>query len=288
MLRILPASITMLVVLLLSACGQDSPSAGSAAVSTSPTAPAIPVVTFTATDTEYAAPTSISAGLVNVVLVNHGTEAHVLQFVQLNDGVTFAQFQSTVLQNGPLAFRTLGKIAGGVGVIPPGAQGEVTLTMAAGNYVALSPIPAKDGKRQYLKGLISAFSANASTAVVPAAPVTNGQVVIKGFSITLPSNIKAGPQLWQVSNVGDQPYEMGVVKLAAGKTSQDVLAFYRAPSGPPPFLNLGGMGSIGPHFIGWVKFNLVAGDYVALSQVLDAATGKPDYELGMVTPFTVS
>ena len=39
----------------------------------------------------------------------------------------------------------------------------------------------------------------------------------------------------EVANVGVQPHELVVVKIAEGKTVDDVTAWYRTPSGPPPF-----------------------------------------------------
>lgn len=90
-----------------------------------------------------------------------------------------------------------------------------------------------------------------------------------------------------MSNQGDEPYEFNLVKLAPGKTEQDVVTFYTAPAGLPPFVNLGGMASLSPGSTGWVKVNLVAGNYAALSLVIDKATSKPDFLLGMITTFTV-
>lgn len=78
-----------------------------------------------------------------------------------------------------------------------------------------------------------------------------------------------------------------MVKLVPGKTTQDVIAFYAHPSGPPPFVSVGGMSSIGPSLSGWVKLTLATGTYVACSQVFDKATGKSQFLLGMLTSFTV-
>ena len=78
-----------------------------------------------------------------------------------------------------------------------------------------------------------------------------------------------------------------MVKLAPGKTAQDVIEFYAHPSGPPPFVSIGGMSAISPGLSGWVKFDLATGNYVAFSQVFDKATGKSQFLLGMLTSFTV-
>jgi hypothetical protein len=276
----------------VTACGQGatgSSSTPTAAPTTAATSqPSMAAITITAVDFSYTLPQTVPAGLVDITFVNSGTQLHQAQLVQLNSGVTYDQFHSALLQKGLLVMRTLGKLMGGPNITAPGKSSEVILNLPAGQYVAVCPIPAKDGVRQYLKGMISSFTVTASSSnAQPAAPTATGQVALKSFSIDLPASISAGAITWQVTNTGQEPYELNVVKLAPGKTAQNVSAFYTHPSGPPPFVNIGGMASISTGLSGWVKLDLTAGNYVALSQVLDKATGKPDFLLGMITPFSV-
>ena len=78
-----------------------------------------------------------------------------------------------------------------------------------------------------------------------------------------------------------------MLKLAPGKTAQDVKAFLTHPSDPLPFVDIDGIAVISPGFSGWVKLNVAAGNSVARSQVLAKVTGKPDFLLGMISSFTV-
>ncbi len=112
-------------------------------------------------------------------------------------------------------------------------------------------------------------------------------MTLKDFSIVLPSSLKPGPVLLNVTNQGPQPHEMDLLKLAPGKSEQDVLKFLQKPAGPPPFTDAGGMGGLAPGTSGWVKLNLTSGNYVALCFVPDAKTGNPHFALGMITTFTV-
>lgn len=256
---------------------------------TTPARPAPPQTTIITIDFAYQMPATLPTGYVDLTLVNSGAELHEAPFVLLNDGVSFAQFQSALLAQGLLVMRTLGTLEGGPNITPPGKSTEVVLNLPAGQYAVLAPIPAKDGVRQYLKGMVAPLMVSGASNVNQVQhPSPDRPILLRGFSITVPGTIKAGAQTWQVSNQGDQPYEFNLVQLAPGKTEQDVIAFYTAPAGPPPFVNLGGMASISPNITGWVKVNLVAGNYVALSLVIDKATGKPDYQLGMITSFTVA
>jgi hypothetical protein len=292
--RHLLLSVVLLIVSLggIVACGQNaagsSPTPTSAPSTAATSQPSIAAITITAVDFSYTLPQTVPAGLVDITFVNNGTQLHQAQLVQLNTGVTYDQFHSALLQKGLLVMRTLGTLMGGPNITAPGQSSEVILNLPAGQYVALCPIPAKDGVRQYLKGMITSFTATASTgASQPSAPTATGQVVLKSFSIGLPATIATGSITWQVMNTGQEPYELNIVKLAPGKTAQDVSAFYTHPSGPPPFVNIGGMAAISSGFSGWVKLDFAAGNYVALSQVLDKATGKPDFLLGMIASFTV-
>lgn len=283
--------VLLLVFMLLLSLGGLVACTQSTTSTSAPTATsqqAMQAITIKAMDFSYELPQTISAGLVDITLVNSGAELHVAQFVHLNDGVTFEQFQSTLKQKGLLAMRQIGTIAGGPNITPPGQSTEVILNLAAGTYAVLCPIPAKDGVRQYLKGMITTFTTTGSSAPAQGQAVhTDATVMLKSFSFDIPATVPSGSLTWKVMNVGQEPYEMNVVKLATGKTEKDVIAFYTHPVGPPPFHYRGGMGSISPGVSGWVKLQLVAGNYVVLSQVLDKATGKPQFLLGMITTFTV-
>jgi hypothetical protein len=49
----------------------------------------------------------------------------------------------------------------------------------------------------------------------------------------MPSQLKAGRQVWQIFNEGSQPHEVNLIKLAEGKTIEDVQTFLHAPNGAP-------------------------------------------------------
>lgn len=283
---VLPMLVLLLSLGVMVACTQNAVNNSSTATlkrQSSSTA-----VTITAMDSSYDLPQSVSAGLVDITLVNSGSELHQAGLVRLNTGVTFEQFQAMLKQKGLLVMRQLGTLMGGPNITAPGKSSEVILDLPAGQYVVLSAVLSKNGVRQYLEGLITSLTVTGSSNTDQVqAPSATGEAVLKSFSIQLPASIASGPINWKVTNSGQEPYEMNVLKLAPGKTAQDAVAFYTQPSGPPPFANLGGMSAISPGRSGWVKLNLAAGNYVALSLVFDRATGKAQYLLGMITSFSV-
>lgn len=258
--------------------------------STNSTRATIPSFTIVAKDYTFTAPQGLHAGLVALKLDNQGSEDHHAQLFRLNDGVTQHQF-SDALHEGPDKALALGTTAGGPGVVAPGGQQEVMLDLPAGQYVMICLVSGPDGHMHAEKGMISFFTVDAASGQVqPSQPVADREVNLHDFGFSMPSTLNAGAQTLKVTNDGPQPHEMSLVKLADGKTIDDMRAFMSsgAPEGPPPFTSVGGMQAIAPHTAGWLKLNLQPGNYVALCFVPDPTSGKAHAELGMVMPFTVA
>ena len=89
------------------------------------------------------------------------------------------------------------------------------------------------------------------------------------------------------ADVGPQPHELNLLKLAPGKTAQDVLAWENAPSGPPPFEAVGGINGLSPNAAGYMTLDLQPGSYVAICHIPDPASGLTHAHLGMLKAFTV-
>lgn len=261
---------------------------GVAACLAPPVAPAvmaIPEVTIMAHDFTFTAPSEIAAGLVRVKLEAHGAEPHHVQFARLNDGVTFEQF-AAALQKGASEALPLMTLPGGVAPIEPGNSASAVLNLTAGDYVLLCFIPAADGLPHLAKGMIAPVKVVAGKTSAPE-PSADAEVKLVDFSFVLPSNIKAGKQIWKVINEGAQPHEINLMKLADGKTMDDVAAWMAKPEGAPPFTNVGGYNGLDAKNVGWLDLDLTPGDYVAICHIPDPATGKAHEELGMVLPFSV-
>ena len=116
-------SVILAVAFVLAACTPAAPtdapatSAPTEVPSTATAEPAadttsIPEITIDAVDFSYTAPESIGAGWVRVKLTNSGKEPHHIEFLRLNDGVTFEQFQEA-MKKGPGSEMTVSKLMGG-------------------------------------------------------------------------------------------------------------------------------------------------------------------------------
>lgn len=267
-------ALLLLVAAILSACSGQAPAAQPARL------------TIVAKDFTYELPAQLQAGLTTITLKNEGAEPHHAQFARVNDDVTDEQIMAA-LQQGPDAALALVTLPGGPAVIPPGQSTEVTIDLTPGRYLVLCFVPSHDGVPHAAKGMISMTQVVANAARPAATPKADLTITLQDFSFTMPDQLKAGPQVWQVVNQGPQPHEIALIKLADGKTMDDVMAWMHDPMGPPPFEDAGGMQGLTAGSTGFFHVNLKPGVYVALCHIPDPTSGKAHEELGMVKPFVV-
>lgn len=272
--------VVLLLAVVLAACG-------SASASTVVPVANIPQITIKATDYAFEAPAKIEAGLVSINLINEGKEPHHAQLVRLNDGVTLEQFQAA-LQQSPEAAFPLVSFTGGPSVIDPGHNQEVTVELTPGQYVLLCFVSSHDGMPHLAKGMVTPMEVVENTEQA-SKPEIKADATIKllDFAFAMPAEVKAGRQVWQVVNEGKQAHEISIIKLAEGKTMEDVAAFMEMPHGVPPFEDAGGFQAIDSGKAGWMTLDLQPGNYVAMCHVPDPATGHAHMEMGMIMPFSV-
>lgn len=119
---------------------------------------------------------------------------------------------------------------------------------------------------------------------IPGANVVD--VVALDYAFEMPSSIPAGLTTLRLTNKGKELHHVYVVKVEAGKTANDVMAWFKAGGPPPAWLKPVG----GPNAsVGATLFTstLDAGKYVALC-VIPSPGGPPHVMKGMIKEFTVT
>jgi hypothetical protein len=248
-----------------------------------------PEISIDAADFSYSAPDSISEGWVRVKLTNSGQEPHHVQFLRLNDGVTLEQFQEALKQGeGPAL--ALVRQMGGVGALAPTLSAQAVLNLPAGEYVLLCLIPSPVDQVPHLaKGMIKSLTVQPGNNTLTAEPAADLTVNMQDFVFDLPAVLPDKPLSIQVINDGPEAHEFNLMRLADGKTAEDVLQYLQAPDGPPPFIPVGGMNGLDKGLSGFAEVDLQPGNYVAICNIPSPkAEGHPHFTLGMIKQFTVA
>lgn len=225
-------------------------------------------------------------GLTTFQLVNDSDQLHMAHLIKLEGGRTLDDFLVAYNE----AFRTVGPRPpwatrlGGPGVADPRGRSNATHYLEPGSYAWVCLMNVPDGIPHVVKaGMAKAFAVRARDR--GASPVTapEASVVIRlvdyAFNISAP--LTAGRHMIRVENAGAEPHEVGLLKLAPGKTMQDFEAWLQNPQGPLPASSVGGVSSLAANMEAYFEVNLTPGDYVFLCLVT-APDGRPHTEHGMI------
>lgn len=243
------------------------------------------VVTVTARDFAFDAPSSVSAGLTTFRLVNHGPSPHHVQLLRLEEGKTMADFLAALKAGGPPPRWALP--AGGPNPPNPGGASAVTLDLAAGNYLIVCFIPAADGTPHMMKGMMRPLTVTPAKGPAAAEPATDGTMKLQDYSFQLDHPLTAGRHTLRVENDGAEVHEVAFVRLAPGKAPEDFAKWGEHQEGPPPGTLYGGVSGILPKTHAFVEVNLPRGDYGLICFMPANKDGQPHFRHGMIQRITV-
>jgi hypothetical protein len=241
-------------------------------------------MTIMASEFAFDAPDSVPAGMMKVNLMNHGGELHHVIFVHMDSGHTQEElFKEMVGEKLP----AWAHVAGGPNSPPPGGTTETTIDLMPGQYVLICVIPSSDGVPHVAKGMVRPLRVTPATR--PSAPPPNADVTVSlsDYTFTLSAPIMAGRRTLRVDNVAEQPHEIVIAKLEAGKTPQDVATWALKPQGPPPGVPMGGTSFQPKGVTNYVTVDFTPGDYALLCFIPDAKDGKPHVAHGMMKQIKV-
>jgi hypothetical protein len=261
--------------------------AGLAACSKAPPPPAGPnVVRISATEYAFGLPDTLPAGLTTFQLVNGGVETHHAVLFRLTEPHTLQEVMAAVAAPAPPAW---------VQLVPapnqaaPGDSSNTTAVLEPGHYVLLCFIPAPDGTPHLAKGMAKEFHVTGTVATEAALPAAEIVMTLRDYGFDLSTPLTAGTHTIRVENAGPQGHEVGIERLADGRTVADVQAWMAQPQGPPPVRPMGGV--IGPAPGGrpaTFTVTLTPGTYLLTCYVPDSADGKPHVAHGMLQEIQIN
>ena len=279
------AAVAGTLAFVAAACGSADaqPSAEEAKAEAAPAAPR--VVTVTAHDYSFDAPAEVPAGPTTFRLVNAGEQIHHVQLIRLDEGKTLDDLFAAFKAGGPPP-AWAHEVGGPNAPDPRGGESNATVALEPGSYVLLCFVDVPGGTPHVMRGMARAMRVTAPTASAGERPA-DLTMTLDDYSFTLSKPLSAGKHTVRVENAAGQPHEVEIVRLAPGKTLDDLGAWMANPQGPPPASLVGGVTAIAPGVTNTFEVELGAGRYALLCFVPDAGDGKAHLHHGMVQPFTV-
>jgi hypothetical protein len=236
--------------------------------------------------------TTVAAGRTLVRLENVGEESWHGFMLRVPEGVTDEQVLADLgpEAEAPPLWLFEANYPGFPGETLPGQTSLALVNLSPGRYVVLS-----DTVQPFeVVGDVATPGATAEAE----GPMVDGTVRLFDFNFEFPETVAAGRQLWAVTNTGEEPHELLLVRSTEPVTTKQVMELMASPSeeatptgGGPSFDDfepVGGIGWLSPGVTAWTEVDLVPGTYVALCFVFDPGTGMPHVAMGMVGVFTVS
>jgi len=179
-------------------------------------------------------------------------------------------------------------ILGGPGSMAVGQSAQALLNIPAGDWVVFP-----EGN-QPPSPITAAESADSNTT----APDPDLKIQLVDFAFGGFSNVKAGPQIWEITNMGEQPHMLTMSKVPDGTTMAQVMntAMVMGSGTPSPdaltedqFQNVpDGVLLLSSGQTMYLPLTLDSSTYVALCFVTDPNTGMPHVMEGMAAVFKTS
>jgi hypothetical protein len=195
----------------------------------------------------------------------------------------------------------MGDTLRGPGGAAPGGMAVVTQFLEPGSYVWICPIEDEQGNPHFGKGEHKLFVVHGAPAQIQVgAPTATSEVRLMDFSFAIDSTLRSGAHTIRVVNAGVEPHDLVLMKLAEGKTIDDIRRWMnpeqarrsdRPAEPPPPFESLGipagGIAAIAPGYEVFMDLNLTPGEYVAVCMAT-APDGRSHIEHGMIRQFRIN
>jgi hypothetical protein len=245
-------------------------------------APAPNVVTVTAREYAFEAPTRLPAGLTTFNFLVKGKEPHHGIMVRLEEGKTFQDLAAAMKSDGPPP--AWAHLDGGMMIGDPEQGSNVTMALTPGSYALICFIPSADGVPHAAKGMVLPIEVTGSPAPAAGEPSPDVVLTLKDFEFELSKPLTPGEHVIKVVTAQGQPHELVLVRLGDGVTAQQVVATEMGQNkGPrPSYTFVGGVAPMEAGRHAYIHARLEPGNYALICFIPDAKDGKPHFAHGMV------
>jgi len=235
-------------------------------------------------------PEGLVSGIVTLTLQNDTEVPFAPIIARLNDGKTMDDFM-TAMQQGPAGVLAVVSLFGGAEAEPDSSV-DITYDLPAGEYLLLSFGAGPPD--------IKPFTIAESDADPVEAPEADVTAELTEFAFALPETMDAGPQTWEISNIGKQPHELMIFKVEDDANLEDVTAKFMdaimaassQQAGPPqmPYESAFSWSPMSPDTHAWVEVDLEPGTYVVICFIPDLSSQEmvSHFQHGMIKLITVS
>lgn len=299
MKHMMAGALLVVFVVVLPACEKEDGVPRQSLATTAPN-----VVSLTATEYAFQAPDTVPAGWITFRLANQGEEVHYGHIVQLEPGRTVREMVDAYAE----AIRTSGprpkwvRRFGGPGGTAPGDSSSVTQYLEAGSYVWICPVEDSGGHPHFAKGEFTPFVVHAEGPIPDkraAAPEASMVIRLLDYSFAFDAPLRAGRHVIRVENAGVEPHDLVLMKLAPGKTAEDIRTWLnperarRADQAEDPAPSLesigtlaGGIAVIAPGMESFFEADFIPGEYVLICMTT-APDGRSHIEHGMIQQISI-
>ncbi len=256
-------------LLLVAACSKESAPPGTTGAATSDTP-----VSIVATDSGFTLPDTLHSGLNHLVYENRGNEIHECMFIKLPDGMSAADYVAQVKSG--ISFPEGAKDCAGPGLASPGTRVEMWVPLEEGNYITGCWIADHMTERRPAGFVVH------GAAQPPVSPPREDVIVrMLDFQFVLSGPIKRGEQTIRYETVGPSMHEVDIVRLAEGRSVDDVRNWFRNQERDPlpGTIAAGCMDSHDLTRVSWVRHTFEPGRYVLwcdMPMIQSAEKADPD------------
>jgi hypothetical protein len=249
----------------------------------------LPEVVVTIDDAGFTLPDGATAGRTLMTVRNTGTmDVHF--FVtripdEVSDAQIAAEMQSESEEDPPWFDMTTLPFLGTPDWPAVGGEAQGVVDLLTGRWIFIDPLGGRN---------VAILTVAEGTPAPAPEPVADVVITMQEMTFSgLDAPLKAGLQVWQITNSGALEHEIAIVSVPEGTTTEDVISMIgdmlEGAAPPETFAPVGGQGIASKGVTSWQAWDLLAGTYAAVCMSPMPGEGFEPHALeGMVQVFTVT